>query len=722
MRQPRESDAPGLVDEVIERWRAGEQPDAAAFLERHPRIAARKSLVLDLIHEEFCLRQETGETFVPSTFIERFPQYQRSIAKMLAVENYGAERPDFAATLAESPWPQVGQAYHGFEIVEPLGRGALARVYLAREPALGGRPVVVKVAPHGAHEAQLLGKLAHDNIVPIHSVRHDERTGMTVICLPFLGTATILDLLDRVFAEGRSPPTSAADIGLAARAYQPAGLVKAEALANSVPLARWTYQEGVAWLLAELSRGLAAAHEVGVVHRDIKPSNVLLGWSGRPMLLDFNLSTGLEQRADRLGGTLAYMAPERIFTLLTGEAPRENAVDPRADLFSLGVLGYELLTGKLPVEPAGADQCDDAGLRRWLAAREQPVTPPSQCFPGGNARVDQIVLRCLSPKPENRFASAAELARAWDDFLAPRRRAARWAGRHRRALLAGGVAAALGAAAGFGMWRQLPTAYERSYRRAIANYDQGEYAAAIVDFSACLAEEPRSVAALFGRAQAHRQLGDPDSARLDYVAAARIENRPLFWFCAGCCQLRSSSGSALNDLTQALKLGYDPAAVYLNLGKYYHYQGREIRAIPFLDRALEANRSLQEAYYLRSIARVNELASDNDPMLKVASGDIEAALRLGPWSIALGWLAARVFAWAGRSDRESSQRAEEQVRLLLRHGESRKQLEGDTVLGPIVARLGQIEAAAGTAPVLREVPMLHEPPASAVLPPSAESP
>jgi hypothetical protein len=195
-----------LVDETIGRWR-GSRP-TRRFLARHPEIGSRKTLALDLIHEELCLRKESGDTVVASTFIERFPDYRSSIAKMIAIEQYGEANPGFAEALGESMWPQVGQEYQGFEIVEPLGRGAVARVFLARETAMGRRPVVIKVSRHGGHEAHLLGKLEHPNVVAAHSVKHDEASGMTVICMPLLGTATGLDLLDAAFRKEGPPATA----------------------------------------------------------------------------------------------------------------------------------------------------------------------------------------------------------------------------------------------------------------------------------------------------------------------------------------------------------------------------------------------------------------------------------------------------------------------------------------------------------------------------------
>ena len=193
-----------LVRDTIRRWRSGEKPDADALLQRHPALSADKGLAIDLIYEEYCLRHEQGDTLVPSTFCERFPHYQQSLCKMLEVHEALEQSSLPTAPATKTPWPTVGESFMGYQLVEALGRGSLARVFLAREDAIGSRFVVVKISRNGASEAQMLGKAAHPGIVPILSVRHDESTGWTVICMPLLGTATAADLHKAAFAGGRA--------------------------------------------------------------------------------------------------------------------------------------------------------------------------------------------------------------------------------------------------------------------------------------------------------------------------------------------------------------------------------------------------------------------------------------------------------------------------------------------------------------------------------------
>src|SRR5207248_1178945 len=109
-----------------------------------------------------------------------------------------------------------------------------------------------------------------------------------------------------------------------------------------------TYVEAVLWIGARLADGLAHAHERGIIHRDLKPANMLLTDDGQPMLLDFNLSTNAAVRANpsaaRIGGTLPYMSPEQLEAFQDGKTP----MDGRSDLYSLGLIVFQLLTGTHP--------------------------------------------------------------------------------------------------------------------------------------------------------------------------------------------------------------------------------------------------------------------------------------------------------------------------------------------------------------------------------------
>jgi hypothetical protein len=152
-------------------------------------------------------------------------------------------------------------------------------------------------------------------------------------------------------------------------------------------------------LAGQLAEGLAAVHASGRLHRDLKPSNVVVGDDGRPRLVDFGLAVPVGS-ADGAGvsGTLAYMAPEQA----RGEAER---IDPRTDVYGLGAVLYELLTGRPPRQGATPEEL-------WRAACAGDVVPPRQLNRRVSRAVNDLCLRCLAKDPTRRFASAAELAAA----------------------------------------------------------------------------------------------------------------------------------------------------------------------------------------------------------------------------------------------------------------------------------------------------------------------
>jgi tetratricopeptide (TPR) repeat protein len=474
---------------------------------------------------------------------------------------------------------------------------------------------------------------------------------------------------------------------------------------------------------------------LGIVHRDIKPSNVLLAWSGRPMLLDFNLSWGIDQEGDRIGGTVAYMAPERITALLAAEPPVEEGLDPRPDIFSLGVVLYELLTGRLPVQPMDAEGSDEASLRKWLAARSQPIAPPSQLNRDVDAAIDRIVLRALAVEPGERFATAAELVSELAAYLGPRQRAARWTRRHRRRLLLSTAAATLVLVVGGAYWATRPPYHEvqyqeglrfhdagdflgaiQAYDKALADepslakahaargqsyyqeglrlYDVGDHSGAIEAFTHSLADEPQSVNALFARGQSYYWSGDYPSAQKDYAAAAAIEDRAIFSFCAACCAL--SDASAANYLATALKLGHDEAEVYCNLGVYYSNRNPRT-AVDSFRGAIAKNDRLRVAYVELANALFNELSS-NEAALGEALKCAEKAIELGARSKRLYLLATRLHLKAGASDPQSRQRAEECCRQWLAYGGDPELSKNDRLLGPLIEKFKGLESGPTLAP------------------------
>lgn len=267
-----------------------------------------------------------------------------------------------------APDPLVGTTIARRYVVEALvAEGGFGRVYRATDPDLQ-RPVAVKVARRGRpgtgpsallDEARRAAKLRHPGIVPVIDVGSDG--GTDFIVSPLIDGPDLAD----VIAKDRPAPSGAAGI------------------------------------IAAVADALHFAHGEGVLHRDIKPENVLLDGAGRPLLTDFGLAATVEEVVRRKGirsGTLAYMAPEQV----AGEV---QLIGPRTDIYSLGVLMYELLTGRLPYQAR-----TPGALREQILFR--PPVPPRSLNPAVPEHLEAACLRCLSKLPADRFSTAAELAAA----------------------------------------------------------------------------------------------------------------------------------------------------------------------------------------------------------------------------------------------------------------------------------------------------------------------
>lgn len=253
-----------------------------------------------------------------------------------------------------------------FEVRDRLGHGGMGMVYLAHDPMLD-RPVAVKVlrVPDDEtrrrflREARLHAKVQHPHIVNIYAV--GEHEGQPYLAMEYIAGSTL------------------------------AAIIRNE---DEVPLAR-----KVAWL-AELAAGLDHAHHYGIVHRDVKPSNILITRdSGRLRLLDFGIAHGQEAlgmtMAGMVIGTPQYMSPEQI----TGKP-----VDARSDIFSVGLVGYELLTGR---QAFGGDNVFDISRR---IVSEAPAPLATAC-PEVPAALVRVIEKCLEKAPEHRYQTGRQLER-----------------------------------------------------------------------------------------------------------------------------------------------------------------------------------------------------------------------------------------------------------------------------------------------------------------------
>jgi serine/threonine protein kinase/Flp pilus assembly protein TadD len=357
-----------------------------------------------------------------------------------------------------------------FRLIREVGRGGMGVVYEAEQGSLKRR-VALKVLPFAATldpkqlarfrmEAQAAAGLHHSNIVPIYAVGCER--GTYFYAMQFIDGQTLAAVVRRLRQPARPQPAperpgpSAREAAVAERpttAYAKApGYPPPDGRPSTVPVAALSTEDGrrssveyfrsVAQLGVQAAEALDYAHQLGVVHRDVKPANLLLDGQGRLWVTDFGLArvqseASLTATGD-LVGTLRYMSPEQA---LGKRAP----IDHRTDVYSLGATLYELLT----LRPAFGGN-DRQELLHQIAS-EEPVRPRrlERSIP---AELEIIVLKAIEKRPQDRYATAQELAddlRRWllDKPIRARKpswrqRAIKWARRH-RPLMAGAAAALL---------------------------------------------------------------------------------------------------------------------------------------------------------------------------------------------------------------------------------------------------------------------------------------
>jgi serine/threonine protein kinase len=401
--------------DLARRFSEGEQPRILEYLERYPDLANDRDRVVSLVYEEFCLLQENGANPDSQSFCLDYAPWGDSLASQLAYHRDLSRAIDL-----ESPavtFPEPGEVFEKYRIISLLGVGGVARVYLATDEELGGRRLAIKVSASFGQEPSILAKLDHRNIVPILTVAESE-SGLRGICMPYRPGPTLEGLI-REIGRGR-PPRSARAVLEALSAPDHRGDRDAEE-----PGAGWadfpsdrTFPEAVAWIGHALAQALGYLHKQGVFHRDIKPANILLAYREGPQLLDFNLAKVPNNPegacAAQRGGTLPYMAPEQLAAFLDPEA--WSLVGEQADLYSLGLVLRELLTGR-PPELTKPDGSLAREIRAILDRRHLPFEPIREINPSVPPALESIVEKCLAVEPKDRYRGAVELAEDLRQFL-----------------------------------------------------------------------------------------------------------------------------------------------------------------------------------------------------------------------------------------------------------------------------------------------------------------
>ncbi len=640
---------------IVAEWNRSAKPDAEELLARHPELRRDRAFVVDAAYHDYCARCEAGEKPDIEEFCDRFPSCRTTLRRCIASHQLAARDFPFISEPPPWTWPLPGDRVGDLTLLRELGFGTFSRVYLALEESTGGRPVVVKFSPGTDAEARTLGRLSHPNIVPILSARFHEPIGMTAVCMPFLGAATLEDVRDCAYSTAdAAPPTDAAVIREAIRSTACSDDPPLLACGPLRPLADGSYADAVARIAIQVADALAFLHAEGVVHQDLKPPNVLLRPDGQALLLDFNVSADDRGFGPRLGGTLPYMAPEQHRALIG--AGSSTAVDGRADLFSLGVMLYELLTGKHPFErpPAGLPPELAAAQLQGLAKKCVPVRTFN---PAVDRELARLVEQCLAFDPKERPVSAADLAVRLRRHLAPPARLRRWAAR--RPWIASAAAALVLLAAG-GATTQLaapqPSNDARDYNRGRAAYLDGDYAHAEEFFNQAVQDcakdlKPRSY--YLARAAAAIRLGEADdnnalfsTAIVDLQEALRRQSDGATLALMGYCNSRAGNhANAVLWYDKALAAGYTSAGLYNDRGWSRSQIEPGTAAQEDFDLAVKTDANLQTAFYNRAL---NALKQNPGAASQAVLGDMQRAADVGPGSQELYLTAARLFVAAAK--------------------------------------------------------------------------
>jgi WD40 repeat protein len=380
-----------LCAQLERRLANGEKCRAEEYLAAYPALAIEPESALDLIYTEYVVRTEFGECPQPDEYYTRFPQWRDMLSRQFQVHDLLSVgplegKPQVRGRPGETVRARLWKTNpDNFEVLEQIARGSSGVVYTAWQKS-PPRVVALKAFPflrwaddeHLARfrrEAAAAARLIHPNIVQLYNVSEWEE-------IPYL----VLECVD--------------------------GGTLADKWGGAPQL-----QTPVAEIVLTVARAVEYAHGRGVVHRDLRPGNILMTKSGDPKITDFGLAKLLVAQDDDLTlkdqvlGTPGYMAPEQA------EGRSKHAGAP-ADVYSLGAMLYEGLTGRPPFR--GQTVLDTL----HQVAAQTPL-PPEQFKPGLSRDLQSICLKCLRKSPEDRYASAAELADDLRRFLAGEPTAAR---------------------------------------------------------------------------------------------------------------------------------------------------------------------------------------------------------------------------------------------------------------------------------------------------------
>ncbi len=366
-----------VCGELRERLRAGESVRVEELLEIHPLLALNDEAVLELILAEVSTRKDLGERPTLEEWQVRFPRLLPRVEQIVQLRNaFDSEMPTLtdssagAANTMSSMQTTDGRVRIGnYQILQEIGRGGMGVVYRARQASLS-RIVALKMILAGEHagllerarlriEAQAAAQLMHPNVVQIFEI--GEHEGLPFLAMEYVAGGNLTRTL------------------------------------RSMPQAfRWS-----ARMTETMARAIHVAHQRGIVHRDLNPSNILIAPDGTPKISDFGLAKFLvNDKGISINGVLlgtpSYMAPEQV-------SSNGKTIGPATDVYALGALLYEMLTGAAPFRGF-------TPMETLCQVMEAELVPPSRLRHGVPEDLETICLKCLERDPARRYSSAEDLA------------------------------------------------------------------------------------------------------------------------------------------------------------------------------------------------------------------------------------------------------------------------------------------------------------------------
>lgn len=369
------------VEQMVER---GETDPALRVLKENPDLATDSEAAIELIYAEFLALEEAGRFSDANSWLDKFPEHRVRLERLLKLHDFlSADKVESLGGLASStganersPEQDVAlQPFAKYELLDEIGRGGMGIVYRARQQGLG-RVVALKVLrsieshpkvrQRFQQEAETVASLQHPNIVQVIEISLE--SGKEFLSMEFLSGGSLEAKLEQ-------------------RAWS---------------------NHDIAALIQTLAQAIHYAHERGIIHRDLKPANILFTAENTPKIVDFGLAKRLQDELSGsvtggVLGTPCYMSPEQA-------VGNETPIGFSTDVYSLGVVLYQMLTKRLPFEGKTAIE-----TLRWIVDRE--CEAPSKLVPSVPRDLETVCLKCLAKSPSDRYATAQELAEDLERFL-----------------------------------------------------------------------------------------------------------------------------------------------------------------------------------------------------------------------------------------------------------------------------------------------------------------